>query len=81
MARRKVMVTGAAGLAGRAMAERLRADGREVLAVIKADDESGLTVHDVDNKLQWSFKYFDNLHMDLGTFTITRQHLHDAIER
>lgn len=47
--------------------------------VVNADDESGLTILDAVNDLQWSLKFFDNLHMDLSDST--KQHLNDAIHR
>ena len=47
--------------------------------VIAADDESGLTIHDVENELQWSITFFENLHMDLRSST--KEHLESAIER
>jgi hypothetical protein len=38
-----------------------------------------LTVHDIPGRLQWSFKFFENLHMDLSLSE--SEHLKEAIER
>jgi hypothetical protein len=30
------------------------------------DEDLGLTVHDIPGRLQWSLKFFENLHMDIS---------------
>jgi hypothetical protein len=46
---------------------------------IQSDDETGFTLYDQEKRLQWSFNFFENLHMDLSYET--RDHLRAAIER
>ncbi len=43
------------------------------------DDNLGMTVHDVSGRLQWSFKFFENLHMDLSPNHA--EHLRAGMER
>jgi hypothetical protein len=43
------------------------------------DDNLGLTVHDIPGRLQWSFKFFENLHMDLNPSQ--EEHRRKGIER
>ena len=43
------------------------------------DDNHGMTVHDIAGRLQWSFKFFENLHMDVSP--AQAEHLRDAMER
>lgn len=43
------------------------------------DDSHGMTVHDVSGRLQWSFKFFENLHMDVTP--ARADHLRRAMER
>eukprot|EP00529_Nitzschia_sp_RCC80_P013026 CAMPEP_0113476178 /NCGR_PEP_ID=MMETSP0014_2-20120614/19525_1 /TAXON_ID=2857 /ORGANISM="Nitzschia sp." /LENGTH=591 /DNA_ID=CAMNT_0000369167 /DNA_START=60 /DNA_END=1832 /DNA_ORIENTATION=+ /assembly_acc=CAM_ASM_000159 len=46
------------------------------------DDESSgmeLMIHDENQRLQWSIKFFENLHFDLNS--AHRDHLHESIER
>ncbi|KAL3920226.1 MAG: hypothetical protein SGARI_006998, partial [Bacillariaceae sp.] len=42
----------------------------------------GLTVHDIPGRLQWSFKFFENLHMDLSSLSEEEEQRREAaIER
>jgi hypothetical protein len=43
------------------------------------EEDVGLTVHDVQGRLQWSLKFFENLHMDLSRSQ--NEHLTAGIER
>jgi hypothetical protein len=43
------------------------------------EEDNGLTVHDIPGRLQWSFKFFENLHMDLSLSEA--EHHKAAIER
>lgn len=43
------------------------------------EDDVGLTIHDVQGRLQWSLKFFENLHMDLSL--AHSEHRNAAIER
>eukprot|EP00529_Nitzschia_sp_RCC80_P013033 CAMPEP_0113461632 /NCGR_PEP_ID=MMETSP0014_2-20120614/11649_1 /TAXON_ID=2857 /ORGANISM="Nitzschia sp." /LENGTH=589 /DNA_ID=CAMNT_0000353415 /DNA_START=554 /DNA_END=2320 /DNA_ORIENTATION=+ /assembly_acc=CAM_ASM_000159 len=45
------------------------------------DERSGveLMIHDENQRLQWSIKFFENLHFDLNS--AHRDHLHESIER
>lgn len=49
------------------------------IVLCDGEEDVGLTVHDVQGRLQWSLKFFENLHMDLS---IAQQEHRDAgIER
>jgi hypothetical protein len=43
------------------------------------DDNHGMMVHDTSGRLQWSFKFFENLHMDLRPTHM--DHLRAGMER
>lgn len=43
------------------------------------EDDVGLTVHDMQGRLQWSLNFFENLHMDLSRSQ--SEHLRVGIER
>lgn len=51
-------------------------DGSDTLP---SSDEAGLTIHDVHGRLQWSIKFFENLHMDLRHES--KDHLVAGMER
>jgi hypothetical protein len=43
------------------------------------EDDRGMTIHDRQRRLQWSFRFFENLHMDLSVDRA--DHLRSAMER
>jgi hypothetical protein len=49
------------------------------IVLCDGEEDVGLTVHDVQGRLQWSLKFFENLHMDLSM--THRDHLKAGIER
>jgi hypothetical protein len=48
-------------------------------SVVEDDEDAGLIIHDRERDIQWSVKFFENLHMDLSGPTMG--HLESAIER
>ncbi|KAG7350417.1 hypothetical protein IV203_009777 [Nitzschia inconspicua] len=49
------------------------------IVLCDGEEDMGLTVHDIQGRLQWSFKFFENLHMDLSL--AQQEHRNEAIER
>jgi hypothetical protein len=49
------------------------------IVLCDGEEDAGLTVHDVQGRLQWSLKFFENLHMDLSSSQ--SEHCKAGIER
>ena len=46
---------------------------------VLSDEDLGLTIHNDEDRLQWSINFYENLHMDLCEEN--RAHLRNSIER